>query len=116
MLTLLLRTYHGSKILQFDTGSTFLSKIHISFYCHYAKFSNAAKGRKSVFYYLFLFILSFISDKNNLKITNKSKNNLQIDNKILCTYIKKKLKNKNIKTVFIEWIKSEAVLSVKLFT
>ena len=40
MSALLLRTYHGSKILQFDTGSTFLSKIHISFYCQYAKFSK----------------------------------------------------------------------------
>ena len=68
----------------------------------------------NLFIYLFLFILSFISDKNNLKITNKSKNNLQIDNKILCTYMKK-LKNKNIKTVFIERIKSEVVLSVKTF-
>ena len=67
------------------------------------------------FFFIYLFILSFISDKNNLKITNKSKNNLQIDNKILCTYMKK-LKNKNIKTVFIERIKSEVVLSVKLFT
>ena len=33
MPALLLRTYHGSKTLQFDTESTFLSKIHISFYC-----------------------------------------------------------------------------------
>ena len=40
MPALLLKTYHGSKILQFDTGSTFLSKIHISFYCQYAKFSK----------------------------------------------------------------------------
>ena len=69
----------------------------------------------NLFEIFILFILSFISDKNNLKITNKSKNNLQIDNKILCTYMKK-LKNKNIKTVFIERIKSEVVLSVKLFT
>ena len=29
MPTLLLRTYHGSKFLQFDTGSSFLLKIHI---------------------------------------------------------------------------------------
>ena len=36
MPTLLLRTYHGSKVLQFDNGSTFLSKIHISLYCQYA--------------------------------------------------------------------------------
>ena len=37
MPTLLLRTYHDSKILQFDTGSFFLVKIHIIFYCQYAK-------------------------------------------------------------------------------
>ena len=42
MPTLLLRTYHGSKILQFDTGSSFLSKIHTFFYCQYAEFRNAA--------------------------------------------------------------------------
>ena len=47
MGTLLLRTYHGSKTLQFDTGSTFLLKIHISFYCQYAKLSNAAKQGKA---------------------------------------------------------------------
>ena len=41
MPTLLLRTYHGSKTLQFDTGSSFLLKIHI-FYYQYAKFRNAA--------------------------------------------------------------------------
>ena len=45
MPALLLRTYHGSKILQFDTGSTFLSKIHISFYCQYAKFSKLLKAQ-----------------------------------------------------------------------
>ena len=39
MTTLLLRTYHGSKILQFDTGSSFLLKIHIIFYRRYAKFN-----------------------------------------------------------------------------
>ena len=38
----LLRTYHGNKILQFDTGSSFLLKIHINFYYQYAKFRNAA--------------------------------------------------------------------------
>ena len=42
MPTLLLRTYHGSKILQFVTGSSFLLKIHIIFYCQYVKFRNAA--------------------------------------------------------------------------
>ena len=42
MPTLLLRTYHGCKILQFDTGSSFLLKIHIIFYSQYAKFHNAA--------------------------------------------------------------------------
>ena len=42
MPTLLLRTYHASKILQFDTGGSFLTKIHINFYCQYAKFRNAA--------------------------------------------------------------------------
>ena len=42
MPKLLLRTYHGSKILQFDTGSSFLLKIHIRFYYQYAKFRNAA--------------------------------------------------------------------------
>ena len=41
MPTLLLRTYHGSKILQFDTGSPFLLKVHIVFYCQYAKLRNA---------------------------------------------------------------------------
>ena len=39
---LLLRTYHGSKILQFDNESSFLLKIHVIFYCQYAKFRNAA--------------------------------------------------------------------------
>ena len=50
MPTLLHRTYHGSKILQLDAGTldTFLSKINISFYCQYAKFSNAAKRLKSI--------------------------------------------------------------------
>ena len=42
MPTLLLRSFHGSRILQFDTGSSFLLKIHIIFYCQYAKFRNAA--------------------------------------------------------------------------
>ena len=42
MPTLLLRTYNGSKVLQFDTGSSFLLKIPINFYCQYAKFGNAA--------------------------------------------------------------------------
>ena len=41
MPTLLLRNYHGSKFLQFDTGSSFLVKIRIIFYCQYAKFRNA---------------------------------------------------------------------------
>ena len=45
MQALLLRTYHGSKILQFDTGSTFLSKIRISFYYQYAKFSKLLKAK-----------------------------------------------------------------------
>ena len=35
-----LRTYHGSKILQFDTENSFLMKIHMIFYCQYAKFRN----------------------------------------------------------------------------
>ena len=39
MPTLLVRTYHGSKIC---TGNSFLLKIHITFYCQYAKFRNAA--------------------------------------------------------------------------
>ena len=42
MPRLLLRTYHGTKILQFDTGSTFLLKVHVIFYCQYAKFRSAA--------------------------------------------------------------------------
>ena len=42
MPTLLLRTYYGSKILQFDTESSFLLKIHTNFYHQYAKFRNAA--------------------------------------------------------------------------
>ena len=42
MPTLLLRSFRGSRILQFDTGSSFLLKIHIIFYCQYAKFRNAA--------------------------------------------------------------------------
>ena len=42
MSTPLLRTYHDSKILQFDAGSSFLLKIHKIFYCQYAKFRNAA--------------------------------------------------------------------------
>ena len=42
MPMLLLRTYHDSKILQFDNGSSLLSKIHIICYCQHAKFRNAA--------------------------------------------------------------------------
>ena len=42
MPTLLLRTYHGSKILQCDIGSFFLLKFHIIFYYQYAKFRIAA--------------------------------------------------------------------------
>ena len=38
----LLRTYHGSKIQQFDTRSSFLMKIHINLHYQYAKFRNAA--------------------------------------------------------------------------
>ena len=38
----LLRTYNGSKIQQFYTGSCFLLKVHRSFYYQYAKFRNAA--------------------------------------------------------------------------
>ena len=38
----LLKTYHGSKILRFDNESSFLLKIHVIFYCQYAKFCNAA--------------------------------------------------------------------------
>ena len=34
----------GAGKYKYPTGSTFLSKIHTSFYCQYAKFSNAAKG------------------------------------------------------------------------
>ena len=45
MTTLLLRTYHGSKILQFDTRSSFLLKINIKFYCQYAEFRIAAYER-----------------------------------------------------------------------
>ena len=42
MPTSLLRSCHGSKILQFDAGSSFLLKIHIKFYYQYAKLRNAA--------------------------------------------------------------------------
>ena len=45
MQALLRRTYHGSKISQFDTGSTFLSKIRVSFYCQYAKFNKLLKAQ-----------------------------------------------------------------------
>ena len=45
MSVLLLRNYHGSKILQFDTGSTFFSKIYISFYCRCAKISKLLKAQ-----------------------------------------------------------------------
>ena len=38
---LLLRTYNGSKILQFDNDISFLLKIHVIFYSQYAKFRNA---------------------------------------------------------------------------
>ena len=41
MPTLLLRTYHGSGILHFNTRSPFLLKIHIIFYSQYAEFRNA---------------------------------------------------------------------------
>ena len=42
MPTLLLRTCHGSKILQIDTESSFLLKIYVNFYYQYTKFRNAA--------------------------------------------------------------------------
>ena len=42
MQTLLLGTYNSCKILQFDTGSSFLMKVYIMFYCQYVKFRNAA--------------------------------------------------------------------------
>ena len=45
MPILLLRNYHGSKILQFNTGGSFLVKIHIIFYCQHAKFRNTAYGK-----------------------------------------------------------------------
>ena len=45
MPTLLLRTYHGNKFLQFDTESSFLLKIHIIFYFQYVKFHIPAYGR-----------------------------------------------------------------------
>ena len=41
MPTLLLRTDHGTKILRFDSGSSFLLKIHINFCYQYVKFRNA---------------------------------------------------------------------------
>ena len=41
MPTLLLRTDHGTKILQFDSGSSFLLKIHKNFCYQYVKFRNA---------------------------------------------------------------------------
>ena len=41
MPTLLLSTYHGSKIVQFEGGSSFLLKIHIIIYCQYVEFRNA---------------------------------------------------------------------------
>ena len=37
---LLLTTYHDSKILPFDAGSSLLFKIYIISYCQYAKFHN----------------------------------------------------------------------------
>ena len=42
MAMCLLRTCHGIKILQFDTGSSSLLKIHRNFYYQYAKLRNAA--------------------------------------------------------------------------
>ena len=45
MLALLLRTFMAAKMLQFDSGSIFLSKIHISFCCQYAKFSKLLKAQ-----------------------------------------------------------------------
>ena len=42
MQTLVLRTYLGRKIQQFDTGSSFLVRIHINFYYRYGKFGNTA--------------------------------------------------------------------------
>ena len=41
MPKLLLRIYYGSKILQFNTGSSFLLKIRTNFHYQYAKFRNA---------------------------------------------------------------------------
>ena len=71
MPALLLRTYHSSKILQFDTGSSFLSKIHMNFYCQYAKFSKLLKAQ-SQFSKKFMdkfcspfFVLSITSYFNN---------------------------------------------------
>ena len=44
MSTILRRTY-DSKTLQFDTGGSFLLKIHIIFYLQYAKFRSAANEK-----------------------------------------------------------------------
>ena len=41
MPELLLRTYYGSKIMQFDTGSSFLLKIRTNFHYQHAKLRNA---------------------------------------------------------------------------
>ena len=64
----LLRTYHGSKILQFDTGSSFLLKIHVIFYCQYAKFRKAAYKKVHLellqsFFKIKLKVLSKLSKK-----------------------------------------------------
>ena len=45
MATFPLRTFHGGKILQFDTESSFLPRFLINFYYQYAKIRNAAYGK-----------------------------------------------------------------------
>ena len=65
---LLLRTYHGSKILQLDNESSFLLKIHVIFYCQYAKSGNAAYQKVHLdllqnFFKIKLKVLSELSKK-----------------------------------------------------
>ena len=68
MPRLLLRTYHGSKILQFDAGISFLLKVHVIFYFQYAKFRNAAYEKVHLdllqsFFKIKLQVLSQLSKK-----------------------------------------------------
>ena len=70
--------------LQFDSESNFLLKIHISFYCQYAKFSNAAKGPQSVVSEICRLVPFLCFQSLDVTILSKHKN----ASKMLCLVMK----------------------------